>query len=102
MENSSLESLSAPEPTVMDSDPSESKDSSPSVEVQVSSAPFKNPAQPYTALKEPLQEGVGSSPKQIRFFGPRFMAIWVMPIAITGIIMEFLFVGPARNVNPFN
>ena len=101
MENSSLESISTPEPNVIDAEPSESNASS-SVEVQVSTAPFKNPAQPYTALKEPLKEGVGSSPKQIRFFGPRFMAIWVMPIAITGIIMEFLFVGPARNVNPFN
>ena len=67
-----------------------------------SSATFKNPANPYTALNDSLKEGVGSGSKKIKFFGPRFMTIWVMPIAVTGIIMEVLFVGPLRNTNPFN
>ncbi len=70
--------------------------------VQVSTPEFKNPASPYTALKSSLQEGVGSSPEKIKFFGPRFMTIWVMPIALTGIVMEFLFVSPLRNSNPFS
>ena len=61
-----------------------------------------NEASPYTALTESLQQGVGGKEKQIRFFGPRFLAIWVMPMAITGIVMEFLFISPLRNLNPFN
>ncbi len=70
--------------------------------VQVSTPEFKNPASPYTALKSSLKEGVGNSPEKIKFFGPRFMSIWVMPIALTGIVMEFLFVSPLRNSNPFS
>ena len=38
---------------------------------------------------------------KIKFFGIRFMSIWVFPMAITGIVMEFLFVGPMKGVNPF-
>ena len=103
MENSIAESLSPGEGLNMDSQESATVSTSSSVlEEQASSATFKNPAQPYTALKDSLKNGVGNDPKKIRFFGPRFMAIWVMPMAVTGIIMEFLFVGPARNVNPFN
>tara|TARA_Y100001968_G_C19104016_1_gene593962 strand:- start:395 stop:688 length:294 start_codon:yes stop_codon:yes gene_type:complete len=71
-------------------------------EVQVSTAQLKNEASPYTALTDSLKGGVGNGQKQIRFFGPRFLAIWVMPIAITGILMEFLFISPLRNLNPFN
>ena len=37
----------------------------------------------------------------MRFFGFRFMAIWVFPMAITGTVMEFLFVGPLKGTNPF-
>ncbi len=37
----------------------------------------------------------------MKFFGIRFMSIWVFPMAITGIIMEFLFVGPMKGTNPF-
>tara|TARA_Y100001968_G_scaffold304884_1_gene320284 strand:+ start:1826 stop:2344 length:519 start_codon:yes stop_codon:yes gene_type:complete len=37
----------------------------------------------------------------MRFFGFRFMSIWVFPIAITGAVMEFLFVGPLKGTNPF-
>ena len=72
------------------------------VELEASTPDFKNPASPYTALTEPLREGIGGGESKMRFFGPRFMAIWVMPMAVTGIIMEFLFVGPLKNANPFN
>ena len=72
------------------------------VKVQHSSPQFKNPASPYTALSSSIKEGVGSGPNNIQFFGPRFMTIWVMPIALTGILMEFLFVSPLRNINPFS
>ena len=39
--------------------------------------------------------------EKMRFFGVRFMAIWVFPMAITGIVMELLFVSPIKGVNPF-
>ena len=39
---------------------------------------------------------------KMRFFGFRFMSIWVFPMAITGAFMEFLFVGPLNGTNPFS
>ncbi len=102
MDNSSAESLPIQEVATGNMDDEQAKGTSSNVDVQVSSFPAKNPANPYTALSDSIREGVGDGPKKIRFFGPRFMTIWVMPMAVTGIIMEFLFVGPVRNVNPFN
>ena len=103
MENSSAESLSSSDVTAVASEALKAEIQEPStVEVQVSSSSSKNGANPYNALSDSLKEGVGGGSKKIRFFGPRFMTIWVMPIAVTGIIMEFLFVGPLRNANPFN
>ncbi len=58
---------------------------------------IKNPSSPWTALNDSMQE-----PRKMRFFGPRFMTVWVMPIAVVGIVMEFLFISPLRNANPFN
>ena len=58
---------------------------------------IQNPSSPWTALKDPMQ-----NPKKMRFFGFKFMAVWVLPMAITGIVMEFIFIGPLRNINPFN
>ena len=37
----------------------------------------------------------------MKFMGIRFMSIWVFPVAITGTVMEFLFVGPLKGTNPF-
>jgi len=37
----------------------------------------------------------------MKFMGIRFMSIWVFPMAITGAVMEFLFVGPLKGTNPF-
>ncbi len=37
----------------------------------------------------------------MKFMGIRFMSIWVFPMAITGVFMEFLFVGPLKGTNPF-
>ena len=37
----------------------------------------------------------------MKCMGIRFMSIWVFPIAITGAVMEFLFVGPLMGTNPF-
>ena len=50
----------------------------------------------YTMTKEAF-EGKGG----MKFMGIRFMSIWVFPMAITGIVMEFLFVGPLKGTNPF-
>ena len=57
---------------------------------------IKNPSSPWTALKEPIKK-----PKGRKFMGFRFMSVWVFPMAILGIIMEFLFVAPIRNTIPF-
>ena len=51
----------------------------------------------YTSSRKSFE---GSS--QMRFMGPRFLAVWILPMAITGTVMEFLFVSPLRNVNPFS
>ena len=37
----------------------------------------------------------------MKFMGIRFMSIWVFPMAIMGVVMEFLFVGPMKGTNPF-
>ena len=50
----------------------------------------------YTMTKESFA-GEGG----MKFMGIRFMSIWVFPMAITGIVMEFLFVGPLKGTNPF-
>ena len=50
----------------------------------------------YTMTKDAF-EGKGG----MKFMGIRFMSIWVFPFAITGAVMEFLFVGPLRGTNPF-
>ena len=50
----------------------------------------------YTMTKEAFS-GKGG----MKFMGIRFMSIWVFPIAITGAVMEFLFVGPLMGTNPF-
>ena len=72
------------------------------VEVNISTPNFKNAATPHTAITGSIKAGVGSGTNKIRFFGPRFFAIWVMPMALTGILMEFLFISPLRNINPFS
>ena len=50
----------------------------------------------YTMTKDAF-EGKGG----MKFMGIRFMSIWVFPVAITGAVMEFLFVGPLMGTNPF-
>ena len=50
----------------------------------------------YTMTKDALA-GKGG----MKFMGIRFMSIWVFPFAITGAVMEFLFVGPLMGTTPF-
>ena len=38
----------------------------------------------------------------LRFFDHRFIGIWVLPIALTGIVFEILLIAPTNNTTPFN
>ena len=58
---------------------------------------YKRPETLYTALK-----GVFKGEDHLRFFDHRFIAIWVLPIALTGIVFELLFISPTKNTLPFN
>ena len=41
----------------------------------------------------------GTSP--MRFFGIRFLAVWVFPTALTGFVIELLLVNPLNGVKPW-
>jgi len=58
---------------------------------------YKSPETLYTSLK-----GVFKGEDHLRFFDHRFIAIWVLPIALTGIVFEVLFISPTKNTLPFN
>ena len=58
---------------------------------------YKKPETLHTSLK-----GVFKGEDYLRFFDHRFIAIWVLPIALTGIIFEILFISPTKNIFPFN
>ena len=58
---------------------------------------YKRPETLYTSLK-----GVFKGEDHLRFFDHRFIAIWVLPFALTGIVFEVLFISPAKNTFPFN
>jgi len=58
---------------------------------------YKRPETLYTSLK-----GVFKGDDHLRFFDHRFIAIWVLPIALTGIVFEILLIAPTNNTSPFN
>ena len=58
---------------------------------------YKKPETLYTSLKS-----VFKGKDHLRFFDHRFIGIWVLPIAITGIIFEILLIAPTNNSSPFN
>ncbi len=58
---------------------------------------YKRPETLYTSLK-----GVFKGEDHLRFFDHRFISIWVLPIALTGIVFEVLFISPTKNTLPFN
>jgi len=58
---------------------------------------YKRPETLHTSLK-----GVFKGEDRLRFFDQRFIAIWVLPIALTGIVFEVLFISPTKNTFPFN
>ena len=58
---------------------------------------YKQPETLHTALKN-----VFKGNDHLRFFDHRFFGIWVLPIALTGIIFEILLIAPSNNTNPFS
>jgi len=58
---------------------------------------YKRPETLYTSLK-----GVFRGEDHLRFFDHRFIAIWLLPTAFTGIVFEVLFISPTKSTFPFN
>ena len=58
---------------------------------------YKQPETLYTSLKN-----VFKGNDHLRFFDHRFIGIWVLPIALTGVIFEILLIAPTNNTSPFN
>ena len=58
---------------------------------------YKRPETLYTSLK-----GVFKGEDHLRFFDHRFIAIWVLPIALTGIVFEILLIAATNSTSPFN
>lgn len=58
---------------------------------------YKQPETLFTALRN-----VFNGDDYLRFFDHRFIGIWVLPIAITGIVFEILLIAPTNNTSPFN
>ena len=58
---------------------------------------YKQPETLFTALRS-----VFKGEDHLRFFDHRFIGIWVLPIALTGIVFEILLIAPTNNSSPFN
>ena len=58
---------------------------------------YKQPETLFTALRN-----VFKGNDHLRFFDHRFIGIWVLPIALTGIVFEILLIAPTNNSSPFN
>ena len=58
---------------------------------------YKQPETLFTSLKN-----VFKGNDHLRFFDHRFIGIWVLPIALTGIVFEILLIAPTNNSFPFN
>ena len=58
---------------------------------------YKQPETLHTSLKS-----VFKGKDHLRFFDHRFIGIWVLPIALTGIVFEILLIAPVNNSTPFN
>ena len=58
---------------------------------------YNQPETLHTSLKNVFRGN-----DHIRFFDHRFIGIWVLPIALTGIVFEILLIAPTNNTSPFN
>ena len=68
--------------------------------------PYSNPGDNSYSVKDTetiytMSKDAFAGKGGMKFMGIRFMSIWVFPFAITGAVMEFLFVGPLKGTNPF-
>ena len=61
------------------------------------STSYKQPETLYTIMKQ-----VFKGNDNLRFFDHRFIGIWVLPFALTGIVFEILFIAPTNNTSPFH
>ena len=61
------------------------------------STSYKQPETLYTTLKQ-----VFKGNDNLRFFDHKFIGIWVLPFALTGIVFEILFIAPTNNTSPFH
>ena len=58
---------------------------------------YKQPETLYTTMKQ-----VFKGNDNLRFFDHKFIGIWVLPFALTGIVFEILFIAPTNNTSPFH
>ena len=58
---------------------------------------YKQPETLFTSLGK-----VFKGEDHLRFFDHRFIGIWVLPFALTGIVFEILLIAPVNNTSPFN
>ena len=58
---------------------------------------YKQPETLFTSLRS-----VFRGEDHLRFFDHRFIGVWVLPMALTGIIFEILLIAPTNNTSPFN
>tara|TARA_B100000073_G_scaffold237113_1_gene198436 strand:+ start:95 stop:508 length:414 start_codon:yes stop_codon:yes gene_type:complete len=58
---------------------------------------YKKPETLHTSLRY-----VFNGQDKLNFFDHRFIGIWIIPFALTGIVFEILFVAPTKGVYPFN
>ena len=68
--------------------------------------PYSNPGENTYTVKDTetvytMTKDAFAGKGGMKFMGVRFMSIWVFPMAITGAVMEFFFVGPLKGTNPF-
>ena len=61
------------------------------------STSYKQPETLYTTMKQ-----VFKGNDNLRFFDHKFICIWVLPFALTGIVFEILFIAPTNNTSPFH
>ena len=61
------------------------------------STSYKQPETLYTIMKQ-----VFKGNDNLRFFDHKFIGIWVLPFALTGIVFEILFIAPTNNTSPFH
>ena len=61
------------------------------------STSYKQPETLYTTMKQ-----VFKGNDNLRFFDHKFIGIWLLPFALTGIVFEILFIAPTNNTSPFH